>query len=77
VPPAAVHKPPSKWTVIAASILAVVLHAGPVLWVELHQETSPLEVSAPGLTHSVEQINVDTNAEIRNVNAAGGSTGAD
>jgi hypothetical protein len=77
VPPAAVHKPPSKWTVVAASILAVVLHAGPVLWVELHQETPPLEVSAPGLTHSVEEVIFDTTAGTGNANAAGGRAGAD
>ena len=61
---------------VAASILAVLLHAGPVLWVELRQGSSPLDASAPALTHSVEQINVDTNAETRNANAAR-STGAD
>jgi hypothetical protein len=38
VPSAAVHKPPSKWTVVAAFILAVMLHAGAVMWVEMQQE---------------------------------------
>jgi hypothetical protein len=77
VPSAAVHKPPSKWTVVAAFILAVVLHAGPVLWVELYRETSQLEVSAPGVTHSVEEAIFDANAGTGNANAAGGRTGAD
>jgi hypothetical protein len=40
---AAVYKSPSKWTVVAAFILAVVLHAGAVMWVEM----PPVEVGAP------------------------------
>ena len=56
MPSAAVHKPPNKWTVVAAFILAVVLHAGPVVWVEMQQETPSLEVGAPVLIHSIEEV---------------------
>jgi hypothetical protein len=54
VPPAAVYKPPSKWTVVAAFVLSVVLHAGAVLLVEMQQERPPVEVGAPVLIHSME-----------------------
>ena len=32
------YKSPSKWTVVAAFIVAVALHAGAVMWVEMPQE---------------------------------------
>jgi hypothetical protein len=54
VPSAALHKPPSKWTVIAAFVLAVALHAGAVMWVEKQQEKATLEADAPVLIHSME-----------------------
>ena len=47
VPSAAVHKPPGKWTVVAAFVLAVMLHAGAVMWVEIQQEKPPSEANAP------------------------------
>ena len=47
VPSAAVHKPPGKWTVVAAFVLAVMLHAGAVMWVEIQQEKPPSEADAP------------------------------
>jgi hypothetical protein len=60
VPPAAVYKPPSKWTVVAAFVLSVALHAGAVLLVEMQQERSPVEVGAPVLIHSVEEVTFET-----------------
>jgi hypothetical protein len=54
VPPAAVYKAPSKWTVVAAFILSLVLHAGAVVLVEMQQEKPPVEVGAPVAVHSVE-----------------------
>jgi hypothetical protein len=56
VPPAAVHKPPNKWTVVAAFILAVVLHAGAVVWVEMQPAKPTLEADAPVLIHSIEEV---------------------
>jgi len=56
---AAVYKSPSKWTVVAAFILAVVLHAGAVMWVEM----SPVEVGAPIPIHSVRKVTFETGAE--------------
>src|SRR4029077_422231 len=56
VPSAAVHKPPNKWTVVAAFILAVVLHAGAVVWVEMQQAKPTLEADAPVLLHSMEEV---------------------
>jgi hypothetical protein len=77
VPPAAVLKPPSKWTVVVAFILAVVLHAGAVVWVEMEQETPPLEVRAPVLTHSIKGAVFEPGAGTDTPDAAGGRTGAD
>ena len=54
-PSAAVPKPPSKWTLIIASILAVALHAGPIVWVEMKQAKPTLKASAPILIHSMEE----------------------
>ena len=56
VPSAAVHRSPSKWTAVAAFILAVALHAGAVMWVEMQQAKPTLEADAPVLIHSMEQV---------------------
>jgi hypothetical protein len=53
---AAMHKPPSQWTVIAAFILAVALHAGAVVWVEMQQAKPTLDADAPVLIHSMEEV---------------------
>ena len=53
---AAVYKSPSKWTVVAAFILAVVLHAGAVVWVEMQQSKPTLEADTPVLIHSMEEV---------------------
>jgi hypothetical protein len=42
-------------TVFAGFILAVLLHAAPVLWVEIQQNKPPSEVSAPILIDSMEK----------------------
>ena len=63
VPSATVYKSPSKWTVVAAFFLAVVLHAGAVMWVEMPQEKPPVEVGAPFPIHSVETVTFETGAE--------------
>jgi hypothetical protein len=49
-----VYKPPSKWTVVVAFILAVVLFAGAFVWVEMQQEKPAVGVDAPVPIHSVE-----------------------
>jgi hypothetical protein len=41
-----VHKPPSKWTVVVAFILAVALHAGAVAWVETQPDETPVDLVA-------------------------------
>ena len=56
VPSAAVHKPPNKWTVVAAFILAVALHGGAVVWAEMQQAKPTLEADAPVLIHSIEEV---------------------
>ena len=48
------HKAGSKWTVVAAFIVAVALHAGPVAWVEMQQVEPTVEANAPALTHPME-----------------------
>jgi hypothetical protein len=51
---ATVYKPASKWTVVAAFILAVALFAGAVVWVEMQQEKPAVGVVAPVPAHSME-----------------------
>jgi hypothetical protein len=57
---AAVYQPASKWTVVAAFIVAVALHAGAVMWVEMPQEKPPVEVGAPAPIDSVEKVTFQT-----------------
>jgi hypothetical protein len=45
---------------VAAFVLSVALHAGAVLLVEMQQERSPVEVGAPVLIHSVEEVTFET-----------------
>ena len=54
VPSAAVYKPSSKWTVVVAFIVAVALHVGAVMWVEMQQNKPPVEAAAPVPVHSLE-----------------------
>lgn len=56
VPSAAVHKPPNKRTVVAAFILAVVLHAGAVVLAQVQQAKPTLQADAPVLIHSMEEV---------------------
>src|SRR4030095_5133847 len=62
VPSAAAHTPSSKWTVVTAFILSLVLHAGAVVLVEMQQERPPVEVGAPVLNHSVGGVTFETGA---------------
>jgi len=57
-----VYKSPSKWTVVAAFIVAVALHAGAVMWVEMPQEKPPVEVGAPAPIHSVDKVTFETDS---------------
>jgi hypothetical protein len=41
----AVDEPPSKWTVLAAVVLSVVLHIAPVAIVEMKIDAPPVEVT--------------------------------
>lgn len=50
------YRSPSKWTVVAAFIFAVALHAGAVMWVEMQQAKPTLEADAPVLIHSMEKV---------------------
>jgi hypothetical protein len=54
VPSVTVYKPASKWTIVAAFIVAVVLFAGAVVWAEMQQEKPAVGVVAPVPIHSVE-----------------------
>lgn len=73
---AAVHKPPSKWTVVVASILAVALHAGPVVWVEMQQRKPTLTADAPVLIHSVKEV-FETGTGTDTAGAGGAKNAAD
>jgi hypothetical protein len=70
------RKSPSKWTVIAASILAVALHAAPFLWVELHEETTPVAAAVP-VIHQTEDAVVEKATEIATSGGAARSNSAD
>jgi hypothetical protein len=72
---ATAYESPSKWTVVAAFILAVMLHAGAVTWVEIQQEKPPSEADAPVLIHSMADFETDTG--IGTAGAAGARTAAD
>jgi hypothetical protein len=63
VPSAAIPKPPSKWTVLAAFILSAVLHVSPVVWVEMQQEKSPVEVGAPVPIHALKDMTSEKGVE--------------
>ena len=63
VPAAAVYKPSNKWTVVAAFILAVVLHAGPVMWVEIQQKTPSAAATVPALISPMETAILENGAE--------------
>ena len=73
---ASVHKPLSKWTVVVASILAVALHAGPVVWVEMQQTKPTLKADAPVLIHSVEEV-FETGTGTDTAGAGGAKNAAD
>ena len=77
MPSAAAYKPLSKWTVVAAFILSLVLHAGAIVLVEMQQEKPPVEVGAPVLNHSVEEVTFETGAETGRAGGPRGRTGAD
>ncbi len=77
VPSAAVYKPPSKWTVVAAFILAVVLHAGPVVWIETQQETPSVAAAVPTLIHPMEKVILQKDAETGAAGGVAASTAAD
>ena len=63
MPPAAVYKPSSKWSVVAASIFALLLHAVPVVWVEMQQERLMLGAAMRALTHPMEKASFEKAAE--------------
>ena len=72
---AATLRPASKWTVVAAFILAVVLHAGPVVWLEMQREKPAVAAAVPALIHSTEGFETDTGTAT--TGAAGAKIAAD
>ena len=76
MPPAAVYKPASKWTVVAAVIFAVMLHAGAVVWVGMQQEKPLSDVGAPVLIRPMEEV-FETGAGTDVAGADGGKTAVD
>jgi periplasmic protein TonB len=46
LPPPARYRPPSKWTAAIALILAIALHAGAVITIEMQREEPPLALGA-------------------------------
>ena len=77
VPSAAVHKPPSKWTVVAAFILAVMLHAGAVMWAETQQEKPLVAAAVPAFIHPMEKAILEKSAETVAAGGVAGRTAAD
>ena len=77
MPSAAVYKPSSKWTVIAAFILAVALHAGAVVWVEMQQEKPRVAAAVPAVIHPMEEVVFEKATETGTAGAAAGRTAAD
>jgi hypothetical protein len=45
VPGPAVNKPQSKWTVLVAFVLAVILHIAPVAFVEMNHDVPPVQTT--------------------------------
>ena len=74
---AATLKPASKWTVVAAFILAVVLHAGAVVWVEMQQEKPRVAAAVPAVIHPMEEVVFEKATETGTAGAAGARTAAD
>lgn len=48
LPPAARYRPPSKWTAAIALILAIGLHAGAVITIEMQRQEPPVALGAAG-----------------------------
>ena len=57
------YNPPSKWTVVAAFIVAVALHVGAVMWVETPQEKPTVEAGVPAPIHPMEKAILEKGAE--------------
>jgi hypothetical protein len=72
-----VYKPQSKWTIVAAFIVAVVLFGGAVVWVEMQQEKPAVQFGGPVPIQSVEKGTFEPGAESNTAAAAERSTGAD
>jgi hypothetical protein len=70
MPSAATYRPASKWTVVAACILAVALHAGPVVWVEMQQEKPAVAADVAVPVHTEEDFKTEAGA------ITGGTAGA-
>jgi hypothetical protein len=68
-------RPASKWTVVAAFILAVVLHVGAVTWVEMQQNKPPVEADVPVPVHTEEDFKTETGTAT--ADAAGTKIAAD
>lgn len=62
MPSAAVHKPASKWTVVAAFILAVALHGVAVVWIEMQQEKPAVAADVAVPVHTEEDFKTETGA---------------
>jgi hypothetical protein len=77
VPSAAVYKPASKWTVVAAFILAVVLHAGAVVWSEMEQEKPRVAAAVPAAIHPMEEVAFEKASETSTAGAAAARAAAD
>ena len=56
MPPAALHKPANKWTVVVAFVLALALHAAAVVWVEMQKMNPTFEADARVLSHSIDEV---------------------
>lgn len=62
MPSAAMYRLASKWTVVAACILAVALHAGPIVWIEMQQEKPAVAADVAVPVHTEEDFKTETGA---------------
>jgi len=52
----AMNRPQSKWTVIAAVVLAVAFHIAPVAIVEMKLETPPVEITQAEKNNPIQNL---------------------
>ena len=62
---------------LAAFVLAVVLHVGPVVWIETQPETLAVAAAVPTLTQPIEKTIPEKDAETGSAGSVAASTAVD